>query len=358
MGVMLTDQVSPPDTALDLRRLYRDAEARAARLRVLVDAGRALASARGAELDAAGTQAAQQAALLLGYANGHVAEPSRTLKDEQGGTLVLPLIPSGGGRPVAELVLVGRASATQPDPADEEAVAVLRQLLAGALAARAREAHLQTLLSQLLVAQERERAHVARELHDGVAQVAAAALRRIELASTSGDPEDAARAVELQRMAVSELRQVIAGMRPTILDDLGLEPALQQLASALADDGFEVRVSVDLPTRLPPHLEAGLFRLAQESLNNARAHAGDGSRIEVELRLSADKGELDLRISDDGRGFDPDPNLVLDRDAPPDGREHLGLAFMAERVATLGGTFRLESAPGRGTTVSATVPYP
>ena len=127
---------------------------------------------------------------------------------------------------------------TRPGPA------TIGGMAAPTVAARAREAHLQTLLSQLLVAQERERAHVARELHDGVAQVAAAALRRIELASTSGDPEDAARAVELQRMAVSELRQVIAGMRPTILDDLGLEPALQQLASALADDGFEVRVSV------------------------------------------------------------------------------------------------------------------
>jgi two-component system, NarL family, sensor kinase len=349
---MPTDQVSPLDTAFDLRRLYREAEARAARLKVLVDAGRALASARGTDLDGAATQAARQAALLLGYADGHIAEPSRTFKDDAGRTLVLPLVPSGGGRPTAELVLVRRASNSQPDPADVEAVAVLRQLLGGALAARAREAHLQTLLSQLLVAQERERAHVARELHDGVAQVAAAALRRIELASTSLDPQDAARAVELQRMAVSELRRVIAGMRPTILDDLGLEPALQQIAAALTEYGFEVQVSVDLPTRLPPHLEAGLFRLAQESLNNARAHAGQGCRIDVELRLLADRGELNLQICDDGCGFDPE------RNSRPDGREHVGLAFMAERVATLGGTFRLESAPGRGTTISVTVPYP
>lgn len=350
---MLKDETSPPATALDLRILYRDAEARAARLRILVDAGRALAGAQGRELDSAVAHAARQAALLLGYREVRVQDTSQGPHHDTGDNLVLPLVPSGGSRSVADLLLSGRVGdARSLDPADEEAVAVLRQLLAGALAARAREAHLQTLLSQLLVAQERERAHVARELHDGVAQVAAAALRRIELASASNDPEDTERAAELQRMAVSELRRVITGMRPTVLDDLGLEPALRQMAEALSGNGFEVRVSADLPTRLPPHLEAGLFRLAQESLNNARSHAGAGCRVDVDLSLLAHRGELVLRVSDDGCGFDPD------RSPPADGREHVGLAFMAERVAALGGIFRLESSPGRGTTISAVVPFP
>lgn len=346
---MLDSGSTTVGNAHDLSRLYRAAEARAARLRLLVEAGRVLAGAQGAELDTAVNSVARQAAHLLGYAEGRIETRQEAHQARVGpNSLALPLLPAGATRPVGILRVHGRsAPGSEVDPDDEEAVGVLRQLVAGALAARAREARLTGLLAQLFGAQERERAHVARELHDGVAQTATAAMRHMELAAESGDTVDAVRASELARQTVGELRAVIAGMRPTALDDLGLAPALEQLTRALADDGFDARLSIGAVGRLPAALEVALFRVVQEALNNVRSHAG--SRCRVDVVLTALPGDLVLDIRDTGCGFDID--------APRnDGRAHLGLAFMAERVGLLGGTLAVESAPGSGTRVCAKVP--
>lgn len=343
-----TSAATPPDTAGDLRRLYRDAEARAARLRLLVEAGRRLAGAQGPALDEATAGAAQAAAFLMGYARGWVVR-SGDAPDMADGP-VLPLLPPGSaGASVGALALADKMGASGGDADDRAAMDVLLQLIAGALAAREREERLAGLLAQLFGAQERERAHVARELHDGVAQVATAALRRAELAEASGEPADVARATELMRYTVAELRRVIAGMRPTALDDLGLAAAVERLAAELGDEGYDVRLSLEAVVSLSAPVEAGLFRVAQEALNNVRAHAGGPCRVDVALCSSADGAAVTLSVRDGGQGFAPDAG-------PDDARAHLGLAFMRERVAALGGTLRVDAAPGVGVQLAATVP--
>lgn len=340
----MTSPHAPRETAADLRALYRSAEARAARLRVLVEASRLLASCGLDQLDSAAADVAQQAAHLAGFAQGWIAaaEPDLCAGDER---VVLPLVaPGGSGTPVGVLVLDRRIGT--PAPEDREALVIIAQLVGSALAARAREARLSRLLAELLGAQEAERARVAHELHDGVAQSAAALVWRLDLAA-DGDPADLAAATGQARALVRELRRVIAGMRPPVLDDLGLAPALRQLADD-AGEANPVMLAVDLAGRPPAVIETALFRIVQEGLNNARAHAGPGARVSV--RIAEDAGAYRIEIADNGPGFDP-----LAPVAPEDARG-LGLAYMRERIERLGGRFEIVAAPGRGCRLLAEVP--
>ena len=335
---------SPRETASDLRALYRAAEARAARLRVIVEAGRTLASSAPDATDAAAHVVAQEAAHLAGFARGRIVDRS----DERLGgedRLCLPLeAPANDGLPVGTLVLEQRIGT--PSAEDHEALGIIAQLIGGALAAQIREARLATLLAELLGAQEAERSRVAHELHDGVAQSAAALARRLELAA-DGDPVDLERAAHQARSLVRELRQVIAGMRPPALDDLGLAAALRQLIDELGD-WPEVMLDVALKSRPPHPVETALFRIVQEGLNNARAHAGAGARINI--RLSEASGRYRAEIADDGRGFDPAGSAAH---APGRG---LGLSYMRERIERLGGRLEIRSAPDRGCRLLAELP--
>lgn len=346
LDLMAIASSSPPlrDTAADLRALYRAAEARAARLRVIVEAGRTLASSPPDAIEAASHAVAQEAAHLAGYARGTVM----TADDGAFGgedRLCIPLeAPASDGSHVGTLVLEQRIGT--PTAEDREALGIIAQLIGGALAAQAREARLATLLNELIGAQEAERSRVAHELHDGVAQSAAALARRIDLAA-DGDPADLDQAARQARALVRELRQVIAGMRPPALDDLGLAPALQQLVDDAADR-LDVALSVELDARPAAAIETALFRIVQEGLNNARAHAGDG--VQVMVRIASSGGRYVAEISDDGRGFDPDALTVR---KPGHG---LGLAYMRERVDRLGGWLDIRSAPGRGCRLLAELP--
>jgi len=336
--------LAPADTAADLRALYRAAEARAARLRVLVEASRTLGACRAEELDAAARQVAGQAAHLAGFARGRIAaagEPAPA----GAGCLVLPLAPSGGmAEPVGALVL--EQPIGTPSAEDGEALAILAQLIGNALAARAREARLAVLLAELLGAQEAERSRIAHELHDGIAQSAAALARRLELAE-DGSPADLAEATRQARAMVRELRQVIAGMRPPALDDLGLAPALRQLASD-AGETLSVSLAIDLPQRAPAAIETALFRIVQEGLSNARRHAGPGTQVVVQIAHA--EGAYRVTIGDDGAGFDPAAR------AAGSSARGLGLAYMRERIERLGGRLEIASAPGRGCRLMAELP--
>lgn len=340
----MTPAAAPRETAADLRALYRAAEARAARLRVLVEASRALASCGAEALDETAAQAAQQAAHLAGFARGRIAagEPEFRAEDER---LVLPLVaPGGTGPAVGALVLEERIGT--PAPEDREALDILAQLVGSAFAAREREARLARLLNALLGAQEAERSRVAHELHDGVAQSAAALARRLDLAA-DGDPADLAEATRQARALVRELRRVIAGMRPPALDDLGLAAALRQLAEE-AGEAICVTLAVDLGARPPAGIETALFRIVQEGLNNARAHAGPGAQVTV--RVAEEAGFYRIAIADDGPGFDPQAL------AAAQGVRGLGLAYMRERIERLGGRLEVVSAPGKGCRLFAEVP--
>jgi signal transduction histidine kinase len=217
-----------------------------------------------------------------------------------------------------------------------------------------REKRLESLVGKLLAAQEEERRRVAYEVHDGLAQVAVSAHQHLQAFSRRHPPDtergkrDLQRTSKLVRQTVSDARKVIANLRPTALDDLGLAAALSLEVESLRADGYRVGYKVEFgDERLPDTMEIGLFRVAQEALTNVRKHAQTGG-VSIELRRQED--EVRLEVRDYGRGFDP---AALAGGGPG---ERVGLAGMRERVALLGGKLEIQSKPSEGTSVTATLP--
>ncbi|MFZ0873610.1 MAG: sensor histidine kinase, partial [Pseudonocardiaceae bacterium] len=156
--------------------------------------------------------------------------------------------------------------------------------------------------------------------------------------------EQIARAQELAAGALDETRQAIAGLRPPVLDDLGLAASLESLARSIPLPNVAVDTVL---TDLPEHVETAVYRIAQEALQNVMKHA---SAAHVQLRLSAVAGAVLLEISDDGVGFDPASTAGR---AGPVG---YGLPGMQQRAELLGGQLTADSAPGRGTVMRLRVP--
>lgn len=194
-------------------------------------------------------------------------------------------------------------------------------------------------------AQEEERRRLARDLHDGPAQQRAALIATL-------DDQPGANQVSTKAVAsrvLDELRRVARDQRPTLLDDLGIVPALEWLTSETRErTGMGVTLSVEgKPGRLAPDKEVALYRITQEALRNAERHAR-ASAVEVTLRFSDD--EIELEVHDDGSGFD-----VPDQ---PGGYLHagrLGLMGMNERAQLAGGSLEIHSVPGDGTAVKAQI---
>jgi signal transduction histidine kinase len=203
------------------------------------------------------------------------------------------------------------------------------------------------LVKKLISAQEEERKRVARELHDETSQTLSALLMRID--AERGDP------AELRALASRSLdgiHRLIRDLRPSMLDDLGLVPALKtEVGRQLGSRGIAVRFEVDgLDERLPRELETLLYRIAQEAATNVVRH----SRAEnVLVQLYRRDACLSLEVEDDGEGFDP---ASVAR--PLDSGRGLGLLGMRERVELLGGTFKVDSSPGNGTRIAVEVPLP
>lgn len=219
-----------------------------------------------------------------------------------------------------------------------------------------REKRLQGLVGKLFAAQEEERRRVAYEVHDGLAQVAAAAHQHLQ-AFARFHPPDSERgrdlleeAQDLMQQTVGEARRVIANLRPTALDDFGLQSAIRLEAETLRANGWNISFDGRLEDdgRLPVAIETALFRVAQQALANIGRHA-DTRR--ARLSLARVRNKVRLRVRDWGRGFE--------LDSLSDGRgpgERVGLASMRERIALLGGTLNVHSVPGTGTLVTAEVP--
>jgi len=148
---------------------------------------------------------------------------------------------------------------------------------------------------------------------------------------------------------VAELRSIARGLRPSVLDDLGLAASINQLLSeATARQGFESSFDVvGTERRLPSSVELALFRIAQEAITTGERHAG-ASRTAV--RLGFEGRGVRLQVEDDGAGFD------RGRQQREDSGESLGLPGMSERARLSGGRFRIRSQVGKGTTVDAWVP--
>lgn len=201
---------------------------------------------------------------------------------------------------------------------------------------------------------EDERRRLARELHDGPAQSLAGALFGVDLAlaavgrEASAAREELLAARGLVRDALDDVRALMAGLRPRLLEERGLAPALRALAAMPPLWGTKVIVDVfglADGERLPPEVELGLYRIAQEAVSNARRH-GAASRVHVSLEV--EPTVAGLTIADDGRGWTGAEGPAAN------GGE--GLPGMRERAQMLGGTLRLESAPGRGVRVVVAAP--
>jgi len=223
-------------------------------------------------------------------------------------------------------------------------------LLDGLVEDRAR---MRLLASQVISAQDAERARISRELHDSTAQTLAAAKLQLQAAQQAGtDPETAARLETLRELvstALEETRILSHLLYPRVLDDLGLVPALEWLArQARTSSGGTLAVDVEsdvVGVSVPPTAASVLYRVAQEGLRNAMTHAQAST---VTLRLEADDARATIEVVDDGRGFD-----VAEAEAR---RPGMGLFAVRERVALVGGSVDFYSVPGRGTRVSATIP--
>lgn len=194
-----------------------------------------------------------------------------------------------------------------------------------------------------------------RDLHDTVGQTLVALTLAVQAVRTTPDvpPAALARLEQVQRLADElgrQLHDLAMRLRPTALDDLGLEAAVRQLV-----DDWSARTGVaavyqpsGMTERFPPEVETALYRVVQEALTNAAKHARP---TRVGVVLGRNGGHAVAIVEDDGCGFDP---MVVT--PPPGGRDRLGLLGMRERLALVGGTLEVESEPTVGTTVYARVP--
>jgi two-component system, NarL family, sensor histidine kinase UhpB len=201
-------------------------------------------------------------------------------------------------------------------------------------------------------AQEEERRRLARDLHDEVNQALTAILLRLEALaqdSPAGNVEEVNELKRLVNQAMEELLNLARQLRPTALDDHGLMPAIgAQLKRFSARTGVEVSLNAEGdPDSLPEDVQTAIYRILQEALANIGRHAGATA---VSVDIEADDGRLELRVRDDGAGFDPG---ALTRGGRSDGPgAGLGLSGMVERARLAGGELDVRSAPGGGTTVT------
>ena len=203
-------------------------------------------------------------------------------------------------------------------------------------------------------AQEEERRRLARDLHDEVNQALTAILLRLEALAQDSPPERGPEVAELKKLvnqAMEELLNLARQLRPSALDDHGLLPAVEaQLKRFSARTGVQVRLHTEgEPNELSEVVQTAIYRVAQEALTNVARHAGATA---VEVDLEAGDGRAELRIRDDGAGFDPGSIARAGTEGPGAG---LGLGGMAERARLVGGELDVRSSPGGGTSVTLRV---
>lgn len=221
---------------------------------------------------------------------------------------------------------------------------------------RLMQEQLQQLSRKILLAQEEERKEISRELHDDIAQTLSGinvhleALSKEATANTHGLRRRITRTQRLVAKSVTIVHQFARELRPTLLDDLGLIPALHSLLKDFTKrTGVRVRFTAFAGVEQLSGLKRTvLYRVAQAALTNVAEHA-QASRVNVKLQPLP--SAVRLEIHDDGRSFDVE-RVLFTR-----GRKRLGLLGMRERVEMVGGNFAVESSPGRGTTIRAQVPF-
>jgi two-component system NarL family sensor kinase len=212
----------------------------------------------------------------------------------------------------------------------------------------AREQAAERFAEQVIAAQEAERHRLAGDIHDGITQRLVSLAFHLDAAAGAIPADDEfaaaelARARELTELTLDEAHAAIWGLRPPVLEDLGLADALASLARSIAQ--VQVRVS-GADCDLPEHVKIALYRIAQEALQNVVKHA---RAAHAQVELHCDAAQATLRVTDDGQGFD-----IAARQG--DGSSY-GMRSMAERAELVGGRVRVTSRPGLGTSVTVTVP--
>lgn len=265
-----------------------------------------------------------------------------------------------GGAATGALLLVG--DARDPFTAlDESFLRALGSQIGAALEnadlyrrLEARTAELARLSTGIMEQQEAERRRLSLELHDETAQVLAAVKLQLGLLAERVEPgltRHVAHTVDLIDAGMRSVRRVTEQLRPSLLDDLGLVPALRSLTESFAERAG-IAVTLDAPAALPAlsrETELALFRATQEALANVARHAAART---VRVHLADGSGRLTLEIADDGRGLPADFDLARIEQAG-----HLGLAGMRERIGALGGTAEFTGAPGAGVRVRLEIPF-
>jgi len=239
----------------------------------------------------------------------------------------------------------------------DQLAGVVRDVTERALAGHKTEAYsrkLQKLSRRLVETQETERRTIARELHDEIGQGLTGAQMNLQTALQSPAAGALApqltQSLELVERVLEQVRDISLNLRPSMLDDLGLEPALRWYTNRQATlAGLQARFAIDsLERRLDPLIETECFRIAQEALTNVVRHA-QAHTVTVELHLKDER--LDLTVRDDGVGFEVAPV----REQAVRGAS-LGLLSMEERAVLTGGGLEYRSVPGQGTAVLAWFP--
>ncbi|MDA8265687.1 MAG: GAF domain-containing protein [Actinomycetota bacterium] len=239
------------------------------------------------------------------------------------------------------------------DLKDMEALSSVANLLAGIVENGVlydrllhREAELERFAARTIELQELDRRRIAADIHDGISQRLVSAWYHLKAAQSAPDTTTSRAEMEavdgLLSDALDEARRAIVGLHPAVLDDLGLTAAITSVSASL---GTDLAIDLDLAElELASHVEASLFRIVQEALQNVVKHAS-ASRVAISLAAGAEG--VKLAISDDGRGFDPDSARAA---------TSYGLSGIHERARVLGASFELCSRSGDGTTLLICLP--
>ncbi len=245
-------------------------------------------------------------------------------------------------------------------PRDIQLLLVIGRLIAGALhQARlhrqlsARERAHENFAEQVIAAQEGERRRLAADIHDGISQRLVSLTYRLDAAAHAVDEQQCGDAVEqiekardLVDLTLAEARSAIGGLRPPVLDDLGLAGGLASLAASITEVDLDLELADE---RLPEHIEVALYRIAQEALQNILKHSRART---ADIRFGVRDGTANLEVADTGIGFDPS----ADRAVGGAYAGGFGMLSMTERAELVGGRLSVRSRPGSGTTVTVTVP--
>ena len=265
--------------------------------------------------------------------------------------LVTPM--SFRNRAVGFLIVFDRLRGDRPFNEEDERLLEAFAASAAVAVATAQSAG-DEALRRSLEASEQERSRWARELHDETLQQFAGLRVLLSAARRSGDRDriDTAmtEAIEHITTSIGDLRSLITDLRPAALDEFGIRPALETLVARVSlQSDLAVDLEIDLEyegteadRRHPAEIESTVYRVVQEALTNVAKH---GEAAGVEVRVSDRAGDVEVVVRDDGKGFDPQERTP-----------GFGLLGMRERLALVRGTLNVESAPGAGTTLRATVP--